>query len=349
MRVYDAELAKLADRPDELVSLGLRTAQIYEVQLGNVDVAIERYRHVLTADERNSTAIRALGRLYEAREQWPEYAEVLRKEVELPDASPDDVIQLRFRLAQVLEGALGDVNGAIAAYRDILDTQSDHTPSIQSLEQIFARKIKQTEVAAILKPIYESQGEWEKLAQLHEAALESLTAPEARLAAMHAQAELFEEKLSDAVGALGWYSRALRETPLDEKSLNEAERLAGSTNAWADLAGTYADVVEASSEDAVKQTIGKKLARIYEDELNDIENAEASYNYVLLSRSARCRGTRTSRCHLHRNRQRRTARAGSRPPRSGVHGSHAEGRTHLSACADLGDRAAAGRAGDRAI
>ena len=244
-------------------------------------MAIERYRQVLAADDRNSNAIRALGRLYEAREQWPEYAEVLRKEVELPDVSPDDVIQLRFRLAQVLEAALADVDGAIAAYRDILDTQSDHTPAIQSLEQIFARKIKQAEVAAILKPIYESQGEWEKLAQLHEAALESLTAPADRLAAMHSQAELFEEKLSDAVGALSWYSRALREAPLDEKSLNEAERLAGSTNAWADLAGTYADIVEASDKEPVKQSIGKKLARIYEEELNDIENAEAAYNYVL--------------------------------------------------------------------
>jgi tetratricopeptide (TPR) repeat protein len=281
VRVYDTEIEKLTENAEQQVELALRTAQIYEVQVGNIDLAIERYRKALSADPVNGNAIRSLGRLYEAREQWAELAEVLRKEVDLPDVSPDDVIQLRFRLAQVLEGALNDVEGAIGVYKDIVDSNPDHTPSIQSLEHVFARGIKQIEVAAILKPIYEAQGEWLKLAQLQEATLQFVTDPAERLAFMYGQADLFEEKLADAVSALQWYARALKESPLDERSLTEAERLAGGTQAWADLAGTYADIVEAATEDHIKQIIGKKLARIYEEELQDIENAEAAYNYVL--------------------------------------------------------------------
>ncbi|MEI8255690.1 MAG: tetratricopeptide repeat protein, partial [Deltaproteobacteria bacterium] len=281
VRVYDAEIEKLEASPEQQVELALRTAQTYEVQIGNIDLAIERYRKALAADAVNGTAIRSLGRLFEAREQWAELAEVLRREIDLPDLGPDDVIQLRFRLAQVLEGALNDVEAAIAVYKDLLDTNPDHSPSIQSLELIFGRGIKQLDVAAILRPLYESQGEWGKLAQLQEATLQFVKEPGERLAAMYAEAELFEEKLADPVSALGWFSRALREAPLDERSLTEAERLAGGTGAWADLAGTYADVVEAATEDHVKQTIGKKLARIYEEEMSDIENAEAAYNYVL--------------------------------------------------------------------
>ena len=36
-QLYDAELAKLGDQPERFVELGLRVAQVYEVQLENVD------------------------------------------------------------------------------------------------------------------------------------------------------------------------------------------------------------------------------------------------------------------------------------------------------------------------
>ena len=42
--LYDAELDKLTENPERFVELGLRLAQIYEVQLEDVDNAIGRYR-----------------------------------------------------------------------------------------------------------------------------------------------------------------------------------------------------------------------------------------------------------------------------------------------------------------
>lgn len=281
VRVYDQQIARLEGSAEQQVELALRTAQIYEVRLGDVESAIEHYKKVLAVDDRNATAIQSLDRLYESSQRWAELAQILRKEIELPELSPDDVTALRFRLGQILEQALGDVDGALSVYREILDAQPDHGPTVSALESMFQRQLRQPEVAAMLAPIYESQGDWEKLAQLREASLGFITDPAERLAVMHGLAELFEEKLSDAVGAFHWYARALRESPLDERSLTEVERLAGATGAWADLASTYADVVEASQQDEVKQLLGKKLARIYEEELADIENAEAAYNYVL--------------------------------------------------------------------
>ncbi len=278
---YDVELPKLASDPAVQVQLALRNAQIYEVQLGDVDGAIDRYRGALTADPQNSEAARALDRLYEAGERWNELAEITKVEIQLPDASPAEIVALRFKLAQVNEGPLGNVEAALTAYSEVLDVEPDHMPTIASLEAMFSRGVKQTEVAAILRPIYESQGEWTKLAQLNEAALGFVTEPAERVAAMHALADLTEGQLSDAVSALGWHMRVLREAPLDERSTADAERLAAVADGWTDLGSCYADIVEASPDENVKRVIGKRLARVYEEELQDVENAEAAYNYVL--------------------------------------------------------------------
>jgi tetratricopeptide (TPR) repeat protein len=278
---YDAELAKLSDEPQKLVELGLRTARIYEVQLGNVDVAIERYRAVLAADGQNGDAARALDRLYEAGEKWQELAAITKVAIALPDASPEEVVALRFKLAQVNEGPLGDIDAALAAYREVLDVEPEHSPTVAALESMFGRGVKQAEVAAMLRPIYEGQGEWQKLAQLNEQALTLVSDPAERIAAMHALADLNESQLADGVGAINWHMRALRESPLDERSFADGERLAGTMDAWTDLASCYADIVEASADENVKRIVGKRLGRVYEEELRDVENAEASYNYVL--------------------------------------------------------------------
>ena len=63
-QLYDAELDKLAENPERFVELGLRLAQIYEVQLEDVDNAIGRYRRVVEVEAENQSAVRSLDRLY---------------------------------------------------------------------------------------------------------------------------------------------------------------------------------------------------------------------------------------------------------------------------------------------
>ena len=71
----------LVDEPERLVELGLRVAQVYEVQLEDVDSAVARYRRVLTADPENQNAVRALDRLFTQAERWADLAEVLEKDM----------------------------------------------------------------------------------------------------------------------------------------------------------------------------------------------------------------------------------------------------------------------------
>ncbi|HTB73517.1 MAG TPA: hypothetical protein VK762_09755, partial [Polyangiaceae bacterium] len=282
-RLYDAQLDDLAQRDDvdRFVELGLRNAQVFEVQLEDVDGAIARYRRVLTASPDNLTAIRALDRLYAQTERWAELANVLAREAEVAD-SPDEVLELKHRLGKVLQSKLGDVDGALAAYREVIGAAPDHQATIEALEALFSEGVKQAEVGEILEPLYRSMGEWEKIALVYEAQLALTQGQEDRLAAYYRLAELSEEKLLDSAKTLEVYIRSLKEFPLDEKSGEEAPRLAASVDGgWETLANAYADILGIHPDPEVQKAIGRRLARTFEDELGDVAKAEETYKYVL--------------------------------------------------------------------
>ena len=282
-KLYDEQLDKLdgGDNKERFVELGLRNAQIFEVQLEDVDGAIARYRRVVDSEPENLTAIRALDRLYAQTERWAELAAILGREAEIGQ-SPDEVLELKYRLGQVEQTRLGNLDAAIAAYRDVINAAPDHQATLEALEALFASGAKQAEVGEILEPLYRSMSEWEKLSSVYEAQLTHTKGQDDRLAAYYRLAELFEEKLLDPANTLVVYIRALKEFPLDDKAGEESPRLAsGVEGGWETLANAYADVLGAHSDPGVQRSIGRRLARTFEDELGDIGKAEETYKYVL--------------------------------------------------------------------
>ncbi len=291
-KLYDAELDKLAETPDRFVELGLRVAQIYETQLEDVENAIGRYRRVAEVDAENQNAIRALDRLFTQTERWQDLSTVLTREAEIGQ-TPDEILDFRFRLGQLYEQKLSDVDHAIAAYREVIGAAPEHTQTMEALEALFAAGTKQLEIGEILEPLYRAGGDWEKLSKVYEAQLthtpaekaegsEGVGGQEDRLAAYYRIAELHEDKLVDAAGALDVYVRALKEYPLDERSGDDVARLAAVVDGgWDHLANAYADIVSVHEAPEVQRTIGKRLARVFEDELGDITKAEETYKYVL--------------------------------------------------------------------
>ncbi|MGZ3478275.1 MAG: tetratricopeptide repeat protein, partial [Polyangiales bacterium] len=286
--LYDLELDKLADNPERFVELGLRTAQIFEVQLEDVDNAIGRYKRVVGVDPENQTAVRSLDRLYLQTERWAELAAILERESEIGQ-TPDEILEYKYRLGQVQQHKLGNLDAAITAYRDVLNAAPEHKATLEALEGLFAAQTKQVEIAEILEPLYRAAGEWEKLAGVYEAQLtHTVNSPsgdgggDERQAAYYRIAELFEEKLIDPVQTLEVYIRALKEFPLDEKSSEEAPRLAGSIDGgWETLANAYADILGLHNDPNIQRTIGRRLAKTFEDELGDIDKAVETYRYVL--------------------------------------------------------------------
>jgi golgin subfamily B member 1 len=280
-KLYDAGVNELRARSDgSHAELALRAAQIYEVQLDNVDAAIQRYQLVVDVDSGHGQALEALDRLYEATGRYGDLVDVLRKEVEIA-ISPDAMLDTQFRLGQVLEQRLGRTGEAVLQYREILASAPEYQPAVQSLEAMFAAGQMPLEIGEVLEPLYRLQGSWSALIGVQEVQLSHQPAAEERVAMMHRVAEIAEDKAGDSRLAFLWMQRALLEQPDNEHTDVEVERLARATDGWAMLANTYADVVSNGARPEVKVTLGRKLARIYETELNDVSRAEETYRFVL--------------------------------------------------------------------
>jgi golgin subfamily B member 1 len=125
------------------------------VQLEDVDGAIARYRRVVDADPENLTSIRALDRLFLQSERWADLATVLAREAEITP-SADEVLEVKYRLGQVLQSKLGDVERALVAYRDVIGASPEHQATLEALEGLFAAGVRQAEVGEILEPLYRS-------------------------------------------------------------------------------------------------------------------------------------------------------------------------------------------------
>src|SRR5690606_34275302 len=96
-RIYAEEIGRLDDDPERQVELGLRVAQVHEVQLGDLDAAVRQYQAVLEKSPENQGAVRALARLFSRAERYAELAEILRREAAIGQ-TPDEILDSKFRL-----------------------------------------------------------------------------------------------------------------------------------------------------------------------------------------------------------------------------------------------------------
>ena len=281
VELYDKEIARQREEaPEDAIDLALRLAKLCEVQIGSVPSAIARYEIVFEADPTHLETLEALDRLYEASERWEDLARVLEREAEV-GRSPDDVLNLQYRLGVLHQTRLGNVEEAVEQYREILAAAPDHEQALGALEGLFAYGYEQRAIGEVLEPLYRMQDAWDKLTGVQEALLGSEEDSAERIIAMHRISEIAETRMGDMALSFTWMQRALMEDPLHDHSTLEVERLADMTQGWVVLASTYAQILEGGGETAGRVETGKRLARVYEEELGDVGRAEEAYRYVV--------------------------------------------------------------------
>ncbi len=278
-RLYE-QVAEPQQDPATKVELLMRAARIQEEELSDVDRAISTLRRVLETDPDQRAAVVSLDRLYETQQRWSELAGILQHAVRLA-TDERQIVELTFRLGQTFERNLGDLDQAIACYRQILAADATHQATVAALEFLFAEGQRQLEIAEILEPLYRAGEQWERLVRIYEVHLQQSTDPATRLGLIERLAELTEHRLVDQIAAFHWWGQAVREQPDSERAGDELERLARTTHSWEELEKVYGDVLEKATTDDVRRTALLKLGRVFEEELRDPDRAEQAYLGVL--------------------------------------------------------------------
>jgi len=212
--------AEQATDPGLTAALFLRAAETWRARAGDAERAIALVRRVLEKNPRDAIAIRALVEAQDAAGRPAEVAKTL--EVMIANARDEDAVPVWLELGEVRKRRLGDIDGAIAAWRAARALDPKHP--------IAAR-----ELAHALR----GQGNWKAVADLEESIAKHSDAPGPSSRAWVRAAEVWEGRLDDDERAQDAYAKALAARPEDLSAWDGLARLAERRGAFDALEAAY--------------------------------------------------------------------------------------------------------------
>ncbi len=266
--------------------LYFRIADLHEARLEEPHEAIDIFGRILDMLPEDGAALDALDRLYEEHARWSELAEVLVRKMALQQEDPEGLGALQFRLGQVQQHQLFNIEQAIATYKAVLDRDASSLAPREALVALLEDVDHRFAASQVLEPIYRAEGLSAELVDLQELQLLDTEEDAGRLLLLDDLARLHERELGDPVAAFHAVRRAYLIDPSASARVEAMERLADQT-------GQYESLVKEAYEPALVEIrdgaellrVHLKVARVYRDELGDPASAEASFRNALIQES----------------------------------------------------------------
>ncbi len=247
--------ASLTDDPKQALALRQRNAEILEDALKDRPSAVAAYRRLLESNPSYPPALKALGRLCAQEGRWEDLAKMYRAEAEVAQ-STDHAATLMYKVGELHEHKLNDLNAAITAYREALTLSPSNFPALRALERL-----------------YRAQESWESLIEVWRAEAASRMDPVQRANALFQAATLWEEKLRRADMAAECFREVLRLNPNHLAANRSLERYYTSQNSVRELVAVLDREVQSAKSSFSKLAPLLKLAYVYLDGLGEISRA----------------------------------------------------------------------------
>ena len=257
--------ASMASSPEAKKELLLEVATVMEEQLSDREGALETYRQILAIDPQDPNALRTLGRLLGAAERWEDLVQVLEREVAVTERQGlvAEAAELRCRLGRIRQQRLADVEGALAAYREVLAKVPRHPHALAALEELARSGGKGAdEAAALLEPIYGQEGEHARRLEMLEVRALSKSDPSVRAGLLRQMAELQAGPLRQPEAAFLTAARAVREDPDQAESFALAARIAREAGLEEELAALIAEVADRPRAPRARLELRRHLAHL---------------------------------------------------------------------------------------
>ncbi|MEM9071871.1 MAG: tetratricopeptide repeat protein [Myxococcota bacterium] len=209
-------------------------------------LALKSYQQALQEVPSHRPSLDAIARLRTQDSAWSALVDDLRHEAEAT-TDPQLQIDALMRRGEIYAGELNEPRKAIACFEDVLERDSAHLGALLALESLYRRV-----------------GSWDLLAKTHAAQARVFVDPAARIAALEAQAQVFEARnLGQPADLIAVYEGLLELDASHEPALLGLERVALATSDPARLASVdqrlAATAEEASLQAAHLTRLGESL------------------------------------------------------------------------------------------
>ncbi|MEE2757898.1 MAG: tetratricopeptide repeat protein [Myxococcota bacterium] len=272
--------ADIADELDAKKSVLFTIARTFELQLEDTVGAIDSYTQIIELDEGDFTALRSLDQLYETLEQWDDQKDIIELQIaQLEDDSAR--LDLRFRLARLNEQKLGDVEVALSEYAAILEEAPSHQQTLSSLEAMVRAGHEAPIAVGLLEACLQAQAEYARLVSVWQDFLAVSDDLDERIQVRVKIAQTQDEYLGDAHAAFLAFGDAVREDATHIPAIDALEALASRLELWIDYVTLLAEIVEAIPNELVARDFYLRMARVYDEELKQTEQAIAQFVRVL--------------------------------------------------------------------
>lgn len=265
--------------------LMVRRAQVLSDKLDNSAEAIDAWRAVQDEFGPAEETLVALERLYQSAERWDELGDTYQAHLDLVSET-EQRLDLLAKLGDLRNLRLNDVDAALEAYREALTVDSKHAASREALEKLLKHEevLARREAAGILRPIFEEEGDHERLLQVLEIEISSVDDPLGKLEGLEAALRVADGPLEDPARAFAYAERAVRaavgHTDL-APWLEQLERLAGATQKQPAHVQLLCEIVSEIFDGEVQLKVTLKIAELARNQLGDRELAREYYTKAL--------------------------------------------------------------------
>ena len=280
-----AEAAVLEGNADAAKEAYAELADVDE-NLNNLDGAIRAARELLSIDADDRAVRSTLERLYARSDRWLDLVDLL-KDTAARGRTPEEQANVISRLVHVQLERLKDVPGALLALRQLAQA----LPTSEAIVALGSRALVvmagdarpearqwRADLAVIVEPRYEAQGQWAELAPVLRMRLDVETDKDERKRLWLRVIDIEERLLAKPELAMVSLSRALTEDPADQSLRERAERLSVRLHDLESLLGLYEDlIVRLAPNDPLRVLYASRAAELYEGSVGDPGRAAELY------------------------------------------------------------------------
>jgi tetratricopeptide (TPR) repeat protein len=257
LALFDAE-ARVTRQPRDKATLFLLKGRLLEDVLGNREAAAEAYHTARALDRSHAAILRATEQRSFAERTWPDVDRNLAELANVAAADDGHRAALIVRRAQLLESRQQRPEQAAELYETALQLDPSAVIAVQAL-----------------KRLYYGQRRWRDLIRTLEAEAQWATEPSLKASSLYRAARIHAEHLGNRDEAIRVLEQARSLHPQDPLILGELARHYEAGQRLQALVETLEALTEASEDEDEKLTYTQRIARLYEEELRDVDQAIA--------------------------------------------------------------------------